>query len=173
MHDPVESYDFDEAVAVGRALETLGYRWMEEPLQDYDYLGLKRLSDRLDLPILAMEWIGYLGGQPFNAAHFLAEHAVDIVRQRGVGITGQIKLAHLAESFGVQVHGGNPHVILAIRNDPLFEALAVIPPPPDSEITCRGTLVVQDGAMRIAHNDRLPPEPDWDEYARRAVAIVR
>jgi len=52
MHDPVESYDYDEAVKVGRALETLDYRWMEEPLQDYDPLGLKRLSDRLDLPIL-------------------------------------------------------------------------------------------------------------------------
>jgi L-alanine-DL-glutamate epimerase-like enolase superfamily enzyme len=174
MHDPVESYDYDEAVQVGRALEKLDYKWMEEPLQDYDLLGLKRLSDRLDLPILAMEWIGYLGGQPFNASAFLAQQACDIVRQRGVGITGQIKLAHLAESFGALVHGGNPHVILAIRNDPVFEAhMGLKPRPPEDELDCRGTLVVENGAMSIAHSDRRPPEPDWDEHARTAVEVVR
>jgi L-alanine-DL-glutamate epimerase-like enolase superfamily enzyme len=173
MHDPVECYDYDEAVQVGRALEKYDYKWMEEPLQDYDLLGLKRLSDRLDLPILALEWIGYLGGQPFNVSAFLAQQACDIVRQRGVGITGQMKLAHLAESFGALVHGGNHHVILAIRNDPVFEAyMGVTPRPPDSELTCRGTLVVENGAMSIAYNDRRPPEPDWDDYARRAVEIV-
>lgn len=173
MHDPVECYDYDEAVQVGRALEKLDYKWMEEPLQDYDLLGLKRLSDRLDLPILALEWIGYLGGQPFNASAFLAQQACDIVRQRGVGITGQMKLAHLAESFGALVHGGNPHVILAIRNDPLFEAyMGVTPRPPEEELTCRGALVVENGAMSIAYNDRRPPEPDWDAYARRRVIAV-
>lgn len=173
MHDPVECYDYDEAVQVGRALEKYDYKWMEEPLQDYDLLGLKRLSDRLDLPILALEWIGYLGGQPFNASAFLAQQACDIVRQRGVGITGQMKLAHLAESFGALVHGGNHHVILAIRNDPVFEAyMGIKPRPLASALDCRGTLVVENGAMSIAYNDRRPPEPDWDAYGRQAVALV-
>lgn len=130
MHDPVECYDYDEAVQVGLALEKYDYKWMEEPLQDFDFLGLKRLSDRLDLPILAMEWIGSLGGQPFNASAFMAQQACDILRQRAVGITGQMKLAHLAESFGALVHGGNHHVILAIRNDPVFEAYMGIKPRP-------------------------------------------
>jgi L-alanine-DL-glutamate epimerase-like enolase superfamily enzyme len=174
MHDPVESYDYDEAVEVGRALEGLHYRWMEEPLQDYDLMGLKKLSDRLDLPILAMEWIGYIGGQPFNASPFVAMQAVDIIRQRGVGITGQIKLAHLAESFGMQVHGGNPHVILAIRNDPLFEAyMGLTPRPAEEDLTTRGALVVENGYMTVAYNDRVPDEPDWDAYAREAVAVVK
>ena len=66
MHVPVECYDYDEAVTVGLALQKYNYKWMEEPLQDFDFLGLKRLSDRLDLPFMAMEWIGSLGGQPFN-----------------------------------------------------------------------------------------------------------
>ncbi|NLG51389.1 MAG: hypothetical protein GX552_14885, partial [Chloroflexi bacterium] len=174
MHDPVESYDYDEAVEVGRALEGLHYRWMEEPLQDYDLMGLKKLSDRLDLPILAMEWIGYIGGQPFNASPFVAMQAVDIIRQRGVGITGQIKLAHLAESFGMQVHGGNPHVILAIRNDPLFEAyMGLTPRPAEEDLTTRGALVVENGYMTVAYNDRVPDEPDWDAYVREAVAVVK
>ena len=173
MHDPVECYDYDEAVQVGLALEKYDYKWMEEPLQDYDFLGLKRLSDRLDLPILAMEWIGYLGGQPFNASAFIAQQACDILRQRAVGITGQMKLAHLAESFGAMVHGGNHHVILAIRNDPSFEAyMGIKPRPAESDLDCRGTLVVENGAMSIAYNDRRPPEPDWDEYKRTAVEVV-
>ena len=51
-------------------------------------MGLKNLSDALDLPILALEWIGHVGGKPFNASPFLALQAVDMLRQRGVGITG-------------------------------------------------------------------------------------
>jgi L-alanine-DL-glutamate epimerase-like enolase superfamily enzyme len=173
LHDAVESYTCDEAIKVGRALEKYGYTWMEEPLQDFDFLGLKKLSDALDLPILAMEWIGYLAGQPYSASAFLALQAIDIIRQRALGITGQIKLAQLAETFGVNVHGGNEHVILAIHNDPLFEAsMGIKERPADAELDCRGTLVVQDGYMSIAWADRPAVEPDWDEIARDAVAIV-
>jgi hypothetical protein len=127
----------------------------------------------LDLPILAMEWIGYLAGQPYSASAFLAMQVIDIIRQRALGITGQIKLAQLAETFGVDVHGGNEHVILAIHNDPLFEAwMGVKERPKDAELNCRGTLVVQDGYMSIAWADRPAVEPDWDEVARNALAII-
>lgn len=173
LHDAVESYTCDEAIRIGRALERYGYTWMEEPLQDFDLMGLIKLSDALDLPILAMEWIGYLAGQPYSASAFLALQAIDMIRQRAVGITGQIKLAQLAETFGVNVHGGNEHVILAIHNDPLFEAwMGVKERPADAELDCRGTLVVEDGFMSIAWADRPAAEPDWDEIARNALAII-
>ena len=85
-----------------------------------------------------------------------------------------MKLAHLAESFGALVHGGNHHVILAIRNDPVFEAyMGLMPRPPEEMLDCRGTLVVENGAMSIAYSDRRPPEPDWDEHARTAVEVVQ
>ena len=173
FHDPVESYTYEEAVKVGRAMERLNYVWMEEPLQDYDILGLQKLCATLDLPILTLEWIGAIGGQPFNTAPYLALQAADIVRQRGIGITGQIKQAQLAESFGVQVHGGDHQVILGIRNDPVFEAYMGLQPRPDEdELDCRGVLVVEDGYMSIAWRDRPAPEPDWDETARRALKVV-
>ena len=174
LHDPVESYTYDEAVKVGRALEELDYVWMEEPLQDYDIMGLKKLCDTLDLPILAMEWVGSVGGQPYNASGFLALGATDIVRQRGVGITGQMKLAHLAEGFGVDVHGGNPHVILAIKNDPLFEAVpSKIPPPQEGErMTPLGRTVLEHGYMSIAWGLHPPEEPDWDEIQKKALAVI-
>ncbi len=172
MHDPVESYTYDEAVKVGRALEKYNYSWMEEPLQDYDLMGLKKLSDTLDLSILALAWVGAIGGQPFNASAFLAMQACDIVRQRAVGITGQMKLAYLAEGFGVDVHGGNPHVILAIKNDPIFEAVGGGPLPKDAKLTVQGQMVVEDGYMYIAYGDEPVKEPDWDEIERNALMVI-
>ncbi len=173
LHDAVECYTCDEAIKVGRILEKYHYTWIEEPLQDFDFMGLKKLSDALDLPVLAMEWIGHLAGQPFDAARFLAHNAIDIVRQRAVGITGQLKLAQLCETFGVPVHGGDAHLHLAVHNDPLFEAyMGLVPPPPDDELDCRGRLVVQNGAMSIAWSNKPVAEPDWDAIARDAAAIV-
>ena len=100
IHDAVEHYTCDEAIRIGREMERLGYAWIEEPLQDFDLMGLRKLCAALDLPVMAMEWIGSLAGQPFNASAFVAMQATDIVRQRAIGITGQIKLAQLAETFG-------------------------------------------------------------------------
>ena len=142
-------------------------------MQDYDILGLQTLCKALDLPVLALEWIGHIGGQPFNAASYVALGATDIVRQRGIGITGQIKVAHMAESMGVPVHGGDPHVILAIGNDPVFEAhMGLLPEPPEEERDCRGTLVVGDGVARISWSDRPVTDPDWDDVARSAVMTI-
>ena len=39
MHDPVGHYTYTEAVKIGRVLEKLNCRWIEEPLQDYDLMG--------------------------------------------------------------------------------------------------------------------------------------
>jgi len=172
MHDAVWSYDFDDAVRVGRALERYNYSWIEEPLMDYDLMGAKKLCAALDLPVMAMEWVGAIGGQPYSASAYLALEATDIVRQRAVGITGQIKLAQLAESFGRSVHGGDPHVILAIKNDPIYEAGGWSTRPNPSEVTFTGTTVVENGYMYMAVSDREPEEPNWDEIAKQAVAII-
>ena len=173
LHDPVESYTCEEAIRISRILEKYNYEWIEEPLQDYDILGLQTLCKAVDLPVLALEWIGAIGGQPFNAAPYVALGATDIVRQRGIGITGQLKVAQMAESMGVPVHGGDPHVILGVANDPLFEAfMGLQPEPPKEEQDCRGQLVVGDGVARIAWSDRPVVEPDWDEVARTALMVI-
>jgi L-alanine-DL-glutamate epimerase-like enolase superfamily enzyme len=170
MHDAVWSYDYLDAVRVGRALEKLGYAWMEEPLRDYNLMGSRKLCAALDLPILAQEWVGSIGGQPYNAAAPLALKATDLIRQRGLGITGQVKMAQLAETFGVAVHGGNPHVVLAIQNDPYYEALGWEKRPPESEWNVLGFPVVEDGYLQMVWADRPAPEANWDELERKAVA---
>ena len=181
LHDPVESYTYPEAVQIGRVLESLNYTWIEEPLQDYDILGLQKLCASLDLPVLTLEWIGAIGGQPFNTAPYLALQAADIVRQRGIGITGQVKQAQLAESFGAQVHGGDPQVVLAVANDPLYETVGGVVQivrdgrgrPADEELDCRGTPYVEDGQLQIAWTPVRPNEPDWEAQERDAVHVVR
>jgi L-alanine-DL-glutamate epimerase-like enolase superfamily enzyme len=172
MHDAVWSYTFDDAVRVGRALERYGYAWMEEPLMDYDLLGSKKLCEALDLPIMAMEWIGAVGGQPYTASAYLALRATDLVRQRAVGITGQLKLAQLAESFGVAVHGGNQHVVVAISNDPIYEALGWEVRPESQALNVVGSPVVENGYLSIAWSNQPAPEPDWDDVSRTAVKKV-
>ena len=173
FHDPVESYTYEDAVRVGRAMEECDYQWIEEPLQDYDILGLKKLCTTLDLKVLTLEWIGHIGGQPYQTTPYLAMGAADIVRQRGVGITGQMKQAAISESFGAEVHGGDPHVILATHNDPVFEAfMGLRTRPPEKELDCRGTLVVEDGWMSIAWSDRPVEETDWDAIERSAEIII-
>ena len=101
MHDPVQQYSVEDAIKVSRRLEELDYLWIEEPLQEFDIDGLKRLSDAVDLPVMAMESIK---GNPYLAKQYLATGAIDIVRQTGLGITGQMKLANLAEMFGKNAH---------------------------------------------------------------------
>lgn len=172
MHDAVWSYDYPDALRVGRTLESLGYRWMEEPLMDYDLLGSRKLCAALKLPILAQEWIGAVGGQPYNAAAPLALKATDLIRQRGIGITGQVKMAQLAETFGVDVHGGNPQVVLAIQNDPMYEALGWEKMPPESEWNVLGFPVVENGYLRIVWSHRPAPEVNWDELERKAIVEI-
>ena len=56
LHDPVESYTCEEAIRISHILEKYNYEWIEEPLQDYDILGLQTLCKAVDLPVL--RWSG-------------------------------------------------------------------------------------------------------------------
>jgi L-alanine-DL-glutamate epimerase-like enolase superfamily enzyme len=175
MHDPVQQYTIDEAIKVGRELEKLDYLWIEEPLQESDIHGLKRLSDALDMHVLALESVQ---GAPYLAVPYLSAGAIDIVRQTGLGITGQMKLANLAEMFGVSCHGGNPHVVAAIRNDDWWEHAAWPPTAPDRVITAetskliRATHRVEDGYMYVPQTPGLGREIDWDQITDRTVLSI-
>ena len=174
MHDPVQQYTVEDAVKVGRALEDLGYLWIEEPLQEVDVRGLKRLADELDLPVLALESIQ---GHPYLVTPYLVAGAVDIVRQRGFGITGQLKLANLCDMFGVGCHGGNPHVVAAVRNDDWWEHSGSPLSPPPSHQTAfaplfRDTTRIEDGYMYPPTSPGLGRDVDLAGIADRTIATV-
>ena len=101
MIDPVGgAYDHSDALKVGRALESLDFLWFEEPLFDHDIHGLQMLTSKLDIPIVAGEW----DSDFFSKVVYLKTNACDVMRADVSwtgGVTGTLKTAHLAESFGM------------------------------------------------------------------------
>lgn len=58
MLDVEQRYRREDALKVGRVLETLGFRWFEAPLLDFDLDGYAELHRRLDVPIIpAGNWV--------------------------------------------------------------------------------------------------------------------
>jgi L-alanine-DL-glutamate epimerase-like enolase superfamily enzyme len=101
MHDGQRRYDRRQALAVGRALTAHDYHWFRAPLAAGDAEGTRRLAAALDVPILD----GVGGSAALRAmAGLAATQAADLlavhVRTCG-GITGALKLARMAEAFGL------------------------------------------------------------------------
>lgn len=128
MYDGSAGFDLVEALYVGRALEEADYLWYEEPMREFSIEAYRRLADALTIPLLAGETSD---GCHYNIADFIARGAADIVRTsthyKG-GITGGLRIAHLAEAFGLraEVHGGglpNLHLACAIPNTTYYESL--------------------------------------------------
>ena len=125
MLDSSWSYTYMQALRVGRAIEELDYLWYEDPLPALDIHGYQRLKQHLHIPLLATEMTP--GGLEALPA-WITAGATDFLRGDVVikgGITGLVKIAQLAEAFGMgcEVHDGynalnnvaNLHVILADR----------------------------------------------------------
>lgn len=129
MLDPASEYEtYADALRVGKALDEAGYFWYEDPLADTGKsLHLARkLVGELHTPILGHE---HVRTGPFGRGDHIAEGALDMVRADAHldgGITSVMKIAHLAEAFGldVELHLGGPshlHCMSAIRNTNYFE----------------------------------------------------
>jgi L-alanine-DL-glutamate epimerase-like enolase superfamily enzyme len=119
MLDPFHYYSREEALALGRGLEKLDYLWMEEPMDEHSTSSYVWLSEQLDLLICGPETAE---GKMQTRAEWIMRGAADISRG-GVGdlggITPLMKVAHLAEAFGMrmEVHGGgagNLHALCAM-----------------------------------------------------------
>lgn len=102
MYDPWGTYHiYEEALAVGRELEKLGFHWYEHPMPEHRIDPYIRLARELDIPICSPEIIE---GHVFTRADWLRREASDISRidvLRG-GITAAKKTAIVCEAFGVR-----------------------------------------------------------------------
>jgi L-alanine-DL-glutamate epimerase-like enolase superfamily enzyme len=179
MADPVIMYSYEEALKAGRELEKLGYKWLEEPLLDVDLNGLKKLREKLDIPICGTEVIA---GNNYSVATCIKEGIVDIVRTDvswRAGITAVMKTAHLAESFGVKCelhttiyHGLEQvqlHPSLAISNCEFFETLY---PFDDFQFGTKSQLNIVDGYVMAPQGEGLCIDYDWDFIDKHTVAIL-
>jgi L-alanine-DL-glutamate epimerase-like enolase superfamily enzyme len=134
MLDSSWSYSYTEGLSVGRAIQDLGYHWFEDPFPTHDMHNYVRLGRHLSIPLLATEISpGGLAALP----PWITSGATDFLRGDVVikgGITGLMKICHLAEAFGMncEVHDSynalnnvaGLHVMMAIDNCDWFEVLA-------------------------------------------------
>lgn len=131
--DPVIGYGYEDALRIGRAIQDLDFVWYEDPLPSHDLHGYTRLKSHLHIPILATETL--VGGL-YALAPWITSGATDYLRGDVVikgGITGLMKIAHLAEGFGMncEIHDGYNslnnvaclHVAAAVNNCQWFEIL--------------------------------------------------
>lgn len=127
MYDGSAGFDYHDALYLGKALEEADYFWYEEPMREYSIYAYRRLAEKLKVPLLVAETSP---GSFYNSADFVHFGKGDMVRiSAGLkgGITGALKIAHMAESFNLraEVHGGGNiamQMIAALRNTSFYEA---------------------------------------------------
>lgn len=179
MSDPVSTYNLEQSIRFGRALEGLGYYWLEEPLYDEDVHSLRELARTLEIPLVGTE---VLAKHPYSIAECIATRVVDRVRADVSwtgGVTGVMKTARLAEAFGVncEVHTSifhplevvNLHCCAAIKNCDFFELLY---PVEGFAFGLKAPLPVADGYATPPDKPGLGVELDWDDIDRCTVAQV-
>lgn len=176
--DPVAEYSLDEAVKVGRQLEKLNYEWFEEPFRDFELYKYQRLCDTLDIPIAATETTR---GCHWGVAQSIAQKAAGIVRADVSwknGITGTLKIAHMAEAFGMrcEIHTTtmnymdivNLHVSCAIRNCKYFEYFV---PEEKFQLPMKGKLPIDDkGIITVPEGPGVGVELDWELINRQCAS---
>lgn len=133
MYDGSAGFDLADAVYLGRALSEAGYLWYEEPMREFSVTSYAWLAERVAVPLLVAEMSD---GAHYNMADFINSGCATYVRTSAMfkgGITGAMRIAHLAESFGLraEVHGMgivNRHLCMAIPNTTYYESLVASNP---------------------------------------------
>ena len=126
MLDGYHWYSRMDALTIGRALEQLNFAWFEEPMMEDSAESYAWLAANLDIPVLGPESIA---GKFHSRASWVTHKSCDILRAGVAGVGGIgpcLKVAHLAESFGMdcEVHGNgaaNLAVVGAISNCRWYE----------------------------------------------------
>lgn len=133
LMDPVGVYTREEAMKVGRLMDQLDFAAYEDPIPTTDIEGLAELCRALDVPIHIGEFIFSIYDYP----EYIRRGAVNVLRlivDNIGGITGAMKVARLAECFGMECaphnwgevfdHAVHFHCELAMPNNVWFEMTA-------------------------------------------------
>jgi L-alanine-DL-glutamate epimerase-like enolase superfamily enzyme len=186
MIDPACEYNtFADALKVGRACDQVGFLWLEDPFKDggVSQYAHRKLREMIKTPILQCEHVR--GVEP--KADFLIAEGTDFLRVDPLydcGITGGMKIAHIAEGFGVdaEVHGAGPaqrHLMAAIRNSNYYEMSLVHPKVP----TRRAALyscdykdgldaIDENGCVPVPEGAGLGVEYNWELIEKNRTGLV-
>ena len=176
MLDPAcELRTFADALYVGRACDEGDYFWYEDPFRDggVSAFAHKKLREMIKTPLLQTEHVR--GVEP--KADFVLAGGTDFLRvdpEYDMGITGSLKIAHLAEALGldVEIHACGPahrHLMSALRNSNYYEVALVGPDCPNAiapVYACGYTdqldCIDADGTVGVPTGPGLGVTYDWD-----------
>jgi L-alanine-DL-glutamate epimerase-like enolase superfamily enzyme len=170
MYDGSAAFDLPDAVYLGDALAAAGYLWYEEPIREFSVTAYKWLGQRVRVPLCVAETSD---GVHLNTADFIVSGAASFVRTsaelRG-GITGAMRIAHLADAFQLraEVHGmGNysQHLCMAIPNTTYYESLVTSTNVTREAVVDEQGLVHAPGGIGLG----LPAGPDYPPELRHLV----
>lgn len=102
MCDINQRWRVDQAIAIGRRLEEVGFDWLEDVTAADDFTGLAKVADALATPLAGGEYL--YGAVPFR--EMAVAGSVDIVMIdpfRAGGITPWLRIAALADAFSLPV----------------------------------------------------------------------
>ena len=184
MLDPAcELRTFADALYVGRACDEARYFWYEDPFRDAGTSAFahRKLRGMLRTPLLITEHVR--GVEP--KADFVLAGGTDFVRvdpEYDMGITGSLKIAHMAEALGLdcEIHASGPahrHLMAALRNSNYYEVALVGPDCPNvippvyacgysDQLDC----IDADGTVGVPQGPGLGVTYDWDFIDRHRVA---
>jgi L-talarate/galactarate dehydratase len=111
MVDANQQWDRATALRMGRAMETFGLTWIEEPLDAYDAEGHAALANALDTPIASGEMLTSAA----EHVELMRLNAVDILQPdapRVGGISQFLRIAAVADQKGL---GLAPHFSMEIH----------------------------------------------------------
>ena len=134
MLDPAGAFNtFDDVLKVGRACDQARYMWYEDPFRGggFSRFAHVKLRELISTPMLMGEHVRGLEAK----ADTIHAGATDYVRANANadgGITGVMKIAALAEAYGldVELHGGglaHRHCMAVLRNANYYELGLVHP----------------------------------------------
>jgi L-alanine-DL-glutamate epimerase-like enolase superfamily enzyme len=176
MLDPAcQIRTFADAVLLGKACDQAGFRWYEDPFRDggVSAFAHKRLRKAIQTPLLMTEHVR--GVEP--KADFVLAGGTDMLRadpEYDLGITGALKIAHLAESLGIDVelHACGPahrQLMAALRNTSFYELALVgpkarnpLPPVYADDYSDFLEGVGSDGCFPVPQGPGLGVTYDWD-----------
>jgi L-alanine-DL-glutamate epimerase-like enolase superfamily enzyme len=178
MVDIEQSYTFDEAVALGEALDKLPFDWMEAPLPDDDLDAYVELNKAVAIDVLPAG--NTLVGLQ-NWTEGLRREAWSRLRcdvSSGGGITSVLKALQLAQSMNVPVelqsYGFQPgqqanlHLMLGHKGCNWFEHPA--PQEPYDYATRNPAMLDSNGCVSAAEGPGLGLDVDWEQIETDAFA---
>lgn len=169
MYDGSAGFDLPDAIYLGHALAEADYLWYEEPMREFSISAYKQLAHAVKVPLNVAETSD---GAHMNTADFIASGCAVYVRTswnlRG-GITGAMRIAHLADAFRLraEVHGPgliHQHLCMAISNTTYYESLVLSNP------VVREKCVDAHGMVHAPQTVGLGFERLWQQQGNNALA---